>query len=125
MNSTTMCPICRSVTAKKTDEWVCLNAVGCNRRRCDNRVKGDKKRKVREQCHSTTGGRSVRFCMLTVGHEGKHLNNSKEWGGNYRAPVAQVIRALSMVREIRCLVPMCPSSNQRRRRILARSSRLK
>jgi hypothetical protein len=53
----------------------------------------DRKRGVHEQCHGTTGNRTVLFCELRVGHMGLHLHGTREWGGNYEAPVAQALRA--------------------------------
>lgn len=37
------------------------------------------------------GDRSIRFCTLLEGHDGLHLNGTKEWGGNERHPIAKIL----------------------------------
>jgi len=75
----------------------CVNEEGCLRRVLARRKETDRSRGVREQCHATTGRRSVRFCELTTGHEGPHQHGTKLWRGDYEHPVAAELRSKILV----------------------------
>jgi hypothetical protein len=95
------CPTCGSKNPARlfnVDTGVCLNVPGCRARRCQRRKDDDNKRfkgtgVKRVQCHATTGELTVLFCELGEGHTGLHVNATREWGGNYEAPLAAVLRA--------------------------------
>jgi hypothetical protein len=100
---TEVCTICDSKTRLNAD-CTCINAKGCNERRCARRQAEDRLRTdTREQCYATTGSAtSTRFCTLRTLHKGLHLHGTKEWSGDYEAPAAQRLRALqAFVRETR------------------------
>lgn len=88
------CPVCGSQNPRSYNHETgkCNNEYGCNRKRCERRYYDDKRRNVHEQCHATTGKRSIRWCTLTVGHEGPHLAGSVEWGGDFKHPLAEAFR---------------------------------
>ena len=97
---TPACPKCGSQGNRNFNPkgLLCLNVGGCEQRRCQRRQDEDKKLwkdKRWVQCHGTSGGRTVIFCTLGEGHAGLHLQGTREWGGNYEAPIAQALRARS------------------------------
>jgi hypothetical protein len=93
------CPNCGATTPRrKVDaKGRCLSEYGCLRRSCKRRRDEDRKRFSKEnpwkQCYATTGSTSISFCELGVDHEGLHQRDTKQWGGNERHPLAQLIRA--------------------------------
>ena len=91
------CPNCGSTTKRYFDPATgqCLRPEGCEARRCQRRLDEDKalhKDKPHTQCHATTGGRSILFCLLSQGHAGPHLHGTLEWGGRYEHPLAKALR---------------------------------
>ncbi len=94
--NTQPCPKCGSTGNRNLnpENLLCLNVGGCEQRRCQRRKDEDRKSTVVwRQCHGTSGQRTVLFCELGQGHQGLHLHGTKEWGGNYEAPIAQALRA--------------------------------
>jgi hypothetical protein len=93
-NSTEPCPFCGSTSPRATlpGTDTCSNERTCNERRCERRKREDDKRGVRGQCHATRGARSVKFCLLSAGHHGLHLNGTLEWSGDEEHPVAAALR---------------------------------
>jgi hypothetical protein len=95
------CPLCGSRGSRRdpSDKGVCRNVKHCDERRCMRRRREDRKRFVGvrwKQCPATTTprGTSIRFCELGEGHKGKHLNGTREWGGDYSHPLGQAFHAL-------------------------------
>jgi len=98
-NDTAPCPICGSTSPRSMEPGTakCSNERTCNERRCRRRQREDDQRGFREgvseQCHATIGQRSIKFCLLRVGHGGLHLQGTVEWAGNEEHPVATVLRS--------------------------------
>lgn len=93
---TTPCPMCGSTSPRGIEggAGLCANVKGCNARRCARRQREDDQSAVRDQCHATMRGvRSIRFCTLRQGHQGMHLNGTREWAGNRAHPFAVAFRA--------------------------------
>jgi hypothetical protein len=104
MSTTAACPNCGSTSAQRLvqpDTDVCANVSGCDARRCRRRKEEDRKRfrgRRYVQCHATTGGRTTLFCELGEGHDGLHQHGTREWSGDYEAPIATALRALRDLR---------------------------
>ena len=92
------CPNCGSTSprAMLSESSKCSNERMCYARRCKRREQEDNERArregVTEQCHSTRGHYSIKFCQLRVGHRGLHLNGTVEWAGREEHPLAKSLR---------------------------------